>query len=59
LGIPATDLIHFFDTWHTAQDRLENISPESLKVVGETVIRSLPAIAAEVEARGSRRRAGS
>ncbi|MCS6884187.1 MAG: M28 family peptidase [Acidobacteriota bacterium] len=57
-GIPAIDLIDFnFGTgkscgpggnrncyWHTDQDTLDKVSPESLKVVGDVVLVSLPKI---------------
>jgi Zn-dependent M28 family amino/carboxypeptidase len=51
-GIPAIDLIDFDygneseSFWHTAQDTLDKISPRSLQIVGEVVLRSLPRIAA-------------
>lgn len=51
-GIPAVDLIDFDygneseSFWHTAQDTLDKISPRSLQIVGEVVLRSLPRIAA-------------
>lgn len=63
-GIPAVDLIDFtFGTdqksfgpggiynayWHTPQDTLDKISPQSLKAVGDTIIRALPKIAARVQ----------
>jgi len=50
IGIPAIDLIHlpFPDTWHTVDDTIDHISPESLKVTGDTVIRAIPAIADHV-----------
>jgi Zn-dependent M28 family amino/carboxypeptidase len=46
-GIPAVDLIDFEfgsgpgrnDYWHTAQDTLDKISPRSLQIVGQTVLR--------------------
>lgn len=61
-GIPAADLIDFtYGTnaktagpggetnayWHSAEDTLDKISPKSLKIVGDTVIRALPKIAAQ------------
>jgi glutaminyl-peptide cyclotransferase len=62
-GIPAVDLIDFhFGTdaktfgpggptnayWHTAQDTLDRVSADSLKIVGDVVIASTPKIIASV-----------
>ncbi len=59
-GIPAVDLIDFtYGTdevnfgpggpenayWHTARDTVDKLSPRSLKIVGDTVLRALPKIA--------------
>lgn len=47
LKIPAIDIIHldnestnssFFEHWHTTHDNMENISRETLRVVGQTVL---------------------
>jgi glutaminyl-peptide cyclotransferase len=46
-GIPAVDIIDFEfgsrpglnDYWHTEQDTLDKISPRSLEIVGQTVLR--------------------
>lgn len=39
LGIPAVDIIDIeYPYWHTSQDTLDKISPNSLKVVGETLL---------------------
>lgn len=46
-GIPAVDIIDFEfgsrpgqnDYWHTGQDTLDKISPRSLEIVGQTVLR--------------------
>jgi Zn-dependent M28 family amino/carboxypeptidase len=41
-GIPAVDLIDFeygFNLWHTSNDTLDKISPHSLKIVGDIVVR--------------------
>lgn len=51
-GIPAVDLIDFSygaatepgPFWHTAEDTLDKLSLKSLKVVGELVLETLPAI---------------
>lgn len=38
-GIPAVDIIDFDDPqWHTTSDNLDNVSPESLQVVGDTIM---------------------
>ena len=37
-GIPAVDIIDFdYPYWHTVQDAVDKVSPESLQAVGETV----------------------
>lgn len=46
LGIPTINIIHydkqtgtgFFEHWHTQQDNMDNISRETLKAVGQTVL---------------------
>lgn len=48
-GIPVVDLIDFnygpdHDYWHTNEDTLDKISGESMKVVGDVVIRALPEV---------------
>jgi Zn-dependent M28 family amino/carboxypeptidase len=48
-GIPVIDIIDFNygpnnSFWHTNQDTLDKVSAESLKVVGDVVIRALPDI---------------
>lgn len=61
-GIPAIDLIDFsfgigtscgpggshHCYWHTAEDTLDKVSPESLKIVGDTLLRSLPEIVEQI-----------
>lgn len=53
-GIPAVDIIDFEyeeqgeSFWHTKDDTLDKISPESLKIVGDVVLLSLPAIEAQI-----------
>ncbi len=47
-GIPAVDLIDFEfgpenSRWHTTEDTLDKVCPESLDAVGEAVLRVLPA----------------
>ncbi|MFN0083830.1 MAG: M28 family peptidase [Blastocatellia bacterium] len=55
-GIPAVDLIDFEfgdepeenNFWHTKDDTLDKISPQSLKIVGDVVLLSLPRIEAQL-----------
>lgn len=55
-GIPAVDLIDFEyggapeenNFWHTKDDTIDKISPQSLKVVGDVVLLSLPRIEAQI-----------
>jgi glutaminyl-peptide cyclotransferase len=36
VGIPTIDLIDFdFPPWHTAEDKIDKVSPESLRIVGK------------------------
>jgi Zn-dependent M28 family amino/carboxypeptidase len=45
LGVPAALLIDFdYPPWHTAEDTLDKVSPQSLAVVGDVVLEALPAI---------------
>lgn len=38
-GIPAVDIIDFdYPYWHTTSDNMENVSAESLKVIGDTIL---------------------
>jgi Zn-dependent M28 family amino/carboxypeptidase len=58
-NIPAIDLIDFEfgsapglnDYWHTDQDTLDKMSPRSLEIVGRTILKALPKIAAPSEKR--------
>lgn len=55
-GVPAVDLIDFNygprnGYWHTTADTLDKVSPESLKVVGDVVVASVPKIMALVKAK--------
>jgi glutaminyl-peptide cyclotransferase len=44
-GVPAVDLIDFdYPAWHTAADTLDKVSARSLKIVGDVIYFSLPAI---------------
>jgi len=44
-GVPAVDIIDFdYPAWHTAADTLDNVSAESVKIVGDVVLAALPEI---------------
>jgi hypothetical protein len=45
-GIDSLDIIQLstYPYWHRAEDTLDKISPQSLKIVGDTVLASLPRI---------------
>jgi Zn-dependent M28 family amino/carboxypeptidase len=45
-GIDSVDLIQLeaYRYWHTAEDTLDKISAQSMKIVGESVLASLPRI---------------
>lgn len=47
-GIDAVDLIQLsnYPHWHRADDTIDKISSQSMKIVGETILASLPKIAA-------------
>jgi Zn-dependent M28 family amino/carboxypeptidase len=53
-GVPAVDLIDFDygnddrSYWHTKEDTLDKISAQSLKVVGDVILLSLPRIEAQI-----------
>jgi hypothetical protein len=49
-GVASVDLIQLnsYPYWHKADDTVDKISAQSMKVVGETVLASLPKIAATV-----------
>lgn len=55
-GIPAVDVIDFEygdgeednRYWHTAEDTLDKISSQSLKIVGDVILLSLPRIEAQI-----------
>jgi glutaminyl-peptide cyclotransferase len=62
-GIPAVDLIDFTygpgpspgAWWHTTEDTLDKVCPESLDAVGEAVLGALPARGATAEDSSTRR----
>jgi glutaminyl-peptide cyclotransferase len=45
-GIPAVDLIQLneYPYWHRADDTLDKVSAQSMKIVGETVLGALPKV---------------
>ena len=49
-GIAAVDLIQLttYPYWHKAEDNIDKISAQSMKVVGDVVLASLPQIAARI-----------
>jgi glutaminyl-peptide cyclotransferase len=52
-GIDAVDIIQLtgYPYWHKADDTIDKISAQSLKIVGDTVLASLPKLAARIESR--------
>lgn len=50
-GIDAIDIIQLssYPYWHRPEDTLDKISPQSLKIVGETVLNGLPRIEARLQ----------
>lgn len=50
-GIASVDLIQLtgYPYWHKADDTIDKISAQSMKIVGDTVLASLPKIAARIE----------
>jgi len=57
-GVDSVDLIQLnsYQYWHTPQDSIDKISADSMKIVGDTILASLPRIASR-EPRGPRRSA--
>ena len=45
-GVPAVDIIQLnsYPHWHKADDTIDKVSAQSMKIVGETVLASLPKI---------------
>ena len=45
-GVDAVDLIQLtsYPYWHKADDTIDKVSPQSMKIVGDTVLASLPKI---------------
>jgi Zn-dependent M28 family amino/carboxypeptidase len=45
-GVPSVDIIDLdYHAWHTAEDTLQNVSANSLQIVGDVVLAALPEIA--------------
>ncbi len=55
-GIASVDLIQLtsYPYWHKADDTIDKISGQSMKIVGDTVLASLPKIAARIESQKTR-----
>lgn len=53
-GVDSVDLIQLngYPHWHRADDTIDKVSAESMKIVGDTVLASLPRIVAHVMANG-------
>jgi hypothetical protein len=51
-GIASLDLIQLngYPYWHKADDTIDKVSADSMKVVGEVVLASLPKIAEQLAA---------
>lgn len=52
-GIPAVDLIQLngYPYWHRAEDTIDKVSAQSMKIVGETVLASLPRVEQYLQSR--------
>jgi glutaminyl-peptide cyclotransferase len=50
-GVDAVDIIQLtgYPHWHTAEDTIDKISAQSMKIVGDTVLASLPKIVERIE----------
>lgn len=55
-GVAAVDLIQLntYPHWHKADDTIDKVSAQSMKIVGETVLASLPKIATRVTQRDTK-----
>ena len=53
-GIDAVDIIQLnsYPHWHKADDTIDKVSAQSMKIVGDTVLASLPKIVKEVTQKG-------
>ncbi|HYP54214.1 MAG TPA: M28 family metallopeptidase, partial [Pyrinomonadaceae bacterium] len=52
-GVPAVDIIQLdtYPHWHTPEDTLDKISPDSLKAVGDVVLAALPRVEEQLRSR--------
>ncbi len=51
-GVPVVDIIDLdYAYWHTAEDTLDKLSPESMRVVAEVVLNALPDVGARLSSR--------
>ena len=46
VGVPSVDIIQLnsYPHWHKADDTIDKVSPQSMRIVGETVLMSLPKV---------------
>jgi hypothetical protein len=52
-GVPAVDLIDLdYPAWHTADDTLDQIAPESLQAVGDVLLAALPDLIEKLQSAG-------
>jgi hypothetical protein len=50
VGVAAVDLIDLeYPHWHTAEDTLDKLSPQSLKAAGDVVLLSLPKLENQIK----------
>ncbi len=51
-GVPVVDIIDLeYAYWHTAEDTLDKLSAENMRVVGDVVLNALPDVGAKVSSR--------
>jgi glutaminyl-peptide cyclotransferase len=50
-GVPSVDIIDLdYAAWHTANDTLDNVSQESLQIVGDVILEALPHVFQRLQA---------
>lgn len=53
-GVPAVDIIDLeYPAWHTADDTIDKVAPESLQAVGDVLLAALPEIVSRIQGRGA------
>jgi glutaminyl-peptide cyclotransferase len=54
-GIESVDIIQLntYPYWHTAEDTLDKISPQSLKIVGDVLLSSLPRVEQRLQSKAA------